>query len=310
MHNILSSMSLNLFSVFLCMGSSSFFSFWVSLELSSFSFVLLFRIFSPRSGVFLLKYFLIQGVTSSFFVWAYFNSISEGMVVALVAKMGLAPFHSWVLPLVENMNWDCWFIFMVMQKMVPIMFLTKILISSIWSQGLAFLNILISCCCSFHLSSLRSLMFYSSLFNMAWVLLALPSVSGALLVFFMYCFIMWSVWSVLSSVGILYLQQTYMLKEFSGEWMLTLINLMGFPPGAGFLIKWVVAGLSYFSLPLLVLMLISSLWMIYIYMGMFMYMTFSFKISSIYSSLRNKMLSLSHLSANLLMAMVVFINVI
>ena len=268
---------LNLFRIYLAFGRSSLLSFWVRLELSSISFVLIYRVINTKDRIFLLKYFLIQGVSSSIIIWSYFIGWNFIVLLAVLIKVGIAPFHIWVIRIIKIITWDSWIIFIVLQKIIPFFFIMNLKIPSIIIQFIGVINIIVACIISFHLRCLRSILFYSSLFNISWVLIRLLWKRLGLIILRLYCLIIAPIWRYLRSLNVFYLQQLFLKNRRNYGFFQAFFHLIGFPPRLGFLIKWIVVMHVKFSVIIIIIILFISLWIIYLYTSIILYRLFSFK---------------------------------
>lgn len=81
----------------------------------------------------IIKYFIIQSSASRFFFFRLFViylidrgiiSFFKGLIfLRLILKLGVAPFHSWYLRMIETMDWLSIFILSTIQKILPLLVL-------------------------------------------------------------------------------------------------------------------------------------------------------------------------------------------
>ena len=214
-------------------------------------------------------------------IWSYFIGVNFLVLLAVLIKVGIAPFHIWVINIIKVITWDTWILFIVLQKIIPFFFIINLKVSSIFIQLIALINIITACIISFHLRCLRRILFYSSLFNISWVLLRLLWKGLGLTILLVYCLIIGPLWRYLRNLNVFYLQQLFLKSRGDYRFFQAFFHLIGFPPSLGFLIKWVVVTNMSFSLVIIVLILIISLWIIYLYTGIILYRLFSFKVSNL-----------------------------
>nr|YP_008854818.1 NADH dehydrogenase subunit 2 [Cherax monticola]AHA59400.1 NADH dehydrogenase subunit 2 [Cherax monticola] len=266
---------------FLAISSASWFSAWIGLELNLMSFIPLIsskenQLPSEAS----LKYFLIQALGSAIIILSstltfFIPSISLCFIsLALLLKLGAAPFHFWFPQVMEGLNWTQIIILMTIQKLAP-MFLISYLSSEYFTHIILFLGGLASAIVGalggINQTSLRKILAYSSINHMSWMLFAmLMNESSWLIYFFMYALISTSVALFFSST------QTYFFSHLINSnsspvskiiSMMNLYSLGGLPPFSGFIPKWIIIQemiLSTFYIPLLIL-LMSSLVTLYFY---------------------------------------------
>jgi len=77
-----------------------------------------------------LKYFLIQRVASVWFLWtsALSTFLAQGLgsfvgVLAIMIKLGMAPFHGWFISVVSNVSFGLIFSLSTLQKVIPLLVL-------------------------------------------------------------------------------------------------------------------------------------------------------------------------------------------
>nr|YP_009159451.1 NADH dehydrogenase subunit 2 [Palaemon serenus]AKQ09496.1 NADH dehydrogenase subunit 2 [Palaemon serenus] len=251
--------SLLLFSTTLVAGtliatsSSSWFVAWLGLELNLLSFIPLvsssYNTFSSEAA---LKYFLVQALGSatllaSVTMLLMFTDPPKILILgSLILKMGAAPLHFWLPPVMQGMSWPNCFVLMTVQKIAPIVLMSYVLcpytspilvgasVSSAVMGGLGGLN----------QTLLRKLMAYSSINHLSWMLAAL-SCSSSLWVHYILTYTVIS----LSLVILFNYNQVFHIKHFasfsSSQFnktmvFLSLFSLGGLPPFLGFLPKMTV----------------------------------------------------------------------
>nr|YP_009773441.1 NADH dehydrogenase subunit 2 [Acanthochitona avicula]QIZ12681.1 NADH dehydrogenase subunit 2 [Acanthochitona avicula] len=251
------------FGTLFSLSSSQWFGVWLGLEINLLSFV---PIMVEKGGSLeteaAVKYFLVQAVGSAFFllgilglnnnysVWEY--SMGGGLfnfsllVFAVVMKLGSAPLHFWVPGVVGSLSWFCNFLLLTWQKIVPLFILCSFLdMSKFVLLVLVFMSSLFGGVGGVNQSSIRSIIAYSSILHLGWILGA--SVLG--FVFSFFYFLLYSL--ILAFFCILMVEfESVMSKQFldiyvwggnlRGMLVYMLLSLGGMPPMLGFFGKWVV----------------------------------------------------------------------
>nr|YP_009123021.1 NADH dehydrogenase subunit 2 [Cherax tenuimanus]AJK90905.1 NADH dehydrogenase subunit 2 [Cherax tenuimanus] len=265
----------------LSISSSSWFSAWIGLELNLMSFIPLISSKNNRlPSEAALKYFLIQALGSAIIILAssltpiHLSSAHLVISLALLLKLGAAPFHFWFPQVMEGLNWIQAIILMTIQKLAP-MFLISYLSMSFFTN----ISILVSALTSavigalggVNQTSLRKILSYSSINHMSWMLIAmLINETSWIIYFLMYALISSSIALYFMSLQSFYFSHlinsnsSYMSKIIS---MFSLYSLGGLPPFSGFIPKWIIIQemiLSSFEFSLLILLL-SSLVTLYFY---------------------------------------------
>nr|YP_010952878.1 NADH dehydrogenase subunit 2 [Quadrella coronata]WMQ53298.1 NADH dehydrogenase subunit 2 [Quadrella coronata] len=268
---------------FLAISSTSWFLMWVGLELNLMSFIPLIMIkMNPYLSETALKYFLIQALGSTFIIMFSSLNLSLHLIIqsfilmALLLKMGAAPFHFWFPHVMTKLNWPQIIILVSVQKIAP-MYLTSYFMMSqplIFIISLsAIMSAIIGAINGLNILNLRKIMAFSSINHLSWMLIAI-SINDYL--WWMY----FSFYILISSSVIIffYLFQTYTISQLSNTSSsnpyltltlpFSLLSLGGLPPFSGFIPKWIMIQAMMTNsmfIPLFFLIL-SSLITIYFYL--------------------------------------------
>nr|UFZ13398.1 NADH dehydrogenase subunit 2 [Neohermes filicornis] len=241
-------------------SSNSWLGAWMGLEINLLSFIPLMsnlnNILSNESS---LKYFLVQALASSILLFSvilnFFNSSSMFMLEinnlnqvlinsSLLLKMGAAPFHFWFPSVMENLNWFNCMILMTWQKIAPL-----VLIS--YSLNFNFIlmtiitSLIIGAIGGFNQTNLRSLMAFSSINHLGWILSAMLINENLWMTYFLfYSFLSIIIVYSFNNFQIYHINQLYsslnfnlILKFFL---LMNLLSLGGLPPFLGFLPKLLI----------------------------------------------------------------------
>ena len=252
--------SQNLFFSTLLLGSlitlsaSSWLTAWIGLELNLLSFI---PLISPKFNLYhaeaALKYFLSQVLGSILILgratWTLFRPLfTLPILLALLLKLGAAPFHFWLPSVREGVSWPHCIILLTIQKLAPISLIPWATVTYtsyfviIWRS---ILSSLVGALGGFNQNLARKILAFSSINHLAWLLAALIFCEKLWLIYFSsYCVVSWSVIFILHDQQIFHLSQTQTifsksspLKLFS---ILSFLSLGGLPPFLGFLPKWIV----------------------------------------------------------------------
>nr|YP_010758045.1 NADH dehydrogenase subunit 2 [Gunungiella acanthoclada]WEU80050.1 NADH dehydrogenase subunit 2 [Gunungiella acanthoclada] len=269
-----------LFSSMYTISTNSWISCWMGLEINLFSFIPLIHSTSKFNSESMMKYFIIQVISSSMFLisiiflslnfinlfWSYLI-----MNLSLFMKMGSAPFHLWYVQIIEGLKWNNCFMLFTWQKLAPMILLTYNYFFTILIL-IILLNSFFGAIKSVNQTSLRKILTFSSINHMSWMLMILMLNEIIWLTYFsLYALILISLIITFNSMNLVSLNQIYMLKNNFLISLIILINMLslgGLPPFLGFYIKWIsiyYASLNNF-LFITILMLFSSLIILYTYM--------------------------------------------
>uniref|UniRef100_UPI003001AD21 NADH dehydrogenase subunit 2 n=1 Tax=Etisus laevimanus TaxID=1606861 RepID=UPI003001AD21 len=305
----------------LSISSSSWFGAWIGLELNLMSFIpLIITKMNPYSSEAALKYFLIQALASTLIILSSCLIISMTyftptiILMALLLKLGAAPFHYWFPQVMEGLSWLQTIILMTIQKLAP-MFLISYLTSSLITQIIissAMLSAYIGALGGLNVLKLRKIMAFSSINHMSWMLVALTINDKMWILYF-------SFYALISSSVVFFLHslQANSISDLLSpnhhtlftalSIPLSLLSLGGLPPFTGFIPKWMMIQIMLMNnmfLPLLFL-LSSALITLYFYLRILIPYILALTPSMSYNTK-----SLSFLSMSFFPPLIVFSNLI
>nr|UFZ13759.1 NADH dehydrogenase subunit 2 [Acanthacorydalis asiatica] len=296
-------------------SSNSWLGAWMGLEINLLCFIPLMsttnNLISNESA---LKYFLAQALASSILLFSiimisieentfiFFDTIHMNQIMldsSLLLKLGAAPFHFWFPSVMESLDWFNSLILMTWQKIAPI-----VLISYNYSSKFIYcsisLSLLIGAIGGLNQTNLRSLMAFSSINHIGWILSALMISESLWITYFLfYSFLSISIVMIFNNFKIFHFIQinTQLNSEPMNKFFIfmNLLSMGGLPPFLGFLpkllvIQFLVKSNDFFMIFLMVMTaLITLFFYIRISYSSFMIMTFNFKwIKSFYKN--NKIL--------------------
>nr|YP_009564033.1 NADH dehydrogenase subunit 2 [Ombrastacoides huonensis]QAX91383.1 NADH dehydrogenase subunit 2 [Ombrastacoides huonensis] len=265
----------------LAISSTSWVSAWIGLELNLMSFI---PLISSKSNSLpseaSLKYFLVQALGSAMIVlsssltlfWApgsfFFISL------ALLLKLGAAPFHFWFPQVMEGLNWLQALLLLTVQKLAPMFLLSYLSLGASASATIFFsatLSAIIGALGGMNQTSLRKLLTFSSINHMSWMLFAMLINESSWLIYFSFYTL------ITSSAVLLFLSFqayyfTHLLNANSPFFsklisIMSLYSLGGLPPLSGFVPKWIIIQemINCGSIFALLILLLSSLVTLYFY---------------------------------------------
>ena len=266
-------------------SSEPWIAIWAGLEFNLIAFIpLLISTPTPSSTEAAIKYFIIQTFASIIFlislVLTGIYSLTAVSILllasAILTKIGAAPFHQWVPNVIATSSWVNLFLILSWQKIAPIVILLKALPSS----SNSFL-VIISCISSLvgglggmNQTQARTLIAFSSIGHIGWILVAVLSSTNLTLIYFViyilnlfaitHIFMSISTSSLVSALNIIKLPPLYASVTF-----LLFFSLGGMPPFLGFLPKLFIIKeiiLSSLTLPL-ILIISGSLLRLYYYIS-------------------------------------------
>nr|UPO69332.1 NADH dehydrogenase subunit 2 [Macrobrachium rosenbergii] len=234
----------------IAISSPSWFISWVGLELNLLSFIpLIFSKQNTFSSEAALKYFLVQAMGSAVLLASASTLLiatdTSKMIIlcALLLKMGAAPLHFWLPPIMQGISWPQCIILMTVQKVAPMAMVTYTLSPSTLTTitGASIMSAILGGIGGLNQTLLRKIMAYSSISHMGWMLAAI-SLNTTIWANYLL------IYSIISaSLAIMMNQnQLYHIKQLMSvsysqvnkiSVFLSLFSLGGLPPFLGFLPK-------------------------------------------------------------------------
>nr|YP_010610863.1 NADH dehydrogenase subunit 2 [Idiocerus consimilis]WAP91684.1 NADH dehydrogenase subunit 2 [Idiocerus consimilis] len=263
-----------LLGVMFSLSSNNWMMVWVGLEISLMSFIPLMISNLAVSSECSMKYFIVQSMSSSLFILGVVfmlmgvNINYEIIVVlSMMMKMGVAPFHTWLLSMVEGLNYMILFSMFTVMKIVPMM----IVINMNLNLSLVIsLTLIVGSVFGLNQNSVRKILAYSSIFNMGFMLYSISNLSLWLLYFVIYSLNLFMLTLILMLNNVNYLNQLIInkveLKSKLSIWIL-MLSSGGMPPMMGFMGKLIVIELSILFNDWLIslLMILTSLLVMFYY---------------------------------------------
>nr|UOU85110.1 NADH dehydrogenase subunit 2 [Nigrobaetis niger] len=276
--------TLLIISTFMSISSPSWLGAWLGLELNLMSFIPLAinsnLQFSVEST---MKYFLVQAFSSLLFIIslislflldsyidvAFYTAVTTTLMVALLIKLGAAPFYQWFPSVVAGLSWGMGFILMTWQKLGPMVLLGYVSDFNYLILITVMISTLVGGVGGINQSSLRKMMSYSSINHMGWMMAALSYGLNYMFIYYLvYMVTSGAVVFMLSKWGYYFMSQIfYGSKGILSMLILSMgwLSFGGLPPFLGFFPKWMVviqmmeSGM-YFLLFFMVMMSLISLY--------------------------------------------------
>nr|AVP25685.1 NADH dehydrogenase subunit 2 [Xenorhina sp. TNHC-GDC 31177] len=284
---------------------------WMGLELNTLAFVPLIAMSkTPRAIEAAIKYFLIQTSASATMLYiVILNTLTYGqwnipdldsiivipIILALSAKLGVAPFHSWYADVLQGTSLFIGACLSTLQKIPPIALMYQIACYVNYTEvtftnkffipltmiTLGLLSMMVGGWGGINQTEMRKILAYSSIAHMGWIIIItkiLPDLA----------FITFTIYAIMTLTIFMnmYLLNVYSIKQLSMTWhkspaltsitMLSILSLAGMPPLTGFFPKLLIAmELAKISLFLVCIVFIITSLSLYFYLRMtyFMLMT-------------------------------------
>jgi len=115
-------------------STTSFFSCWISIELSLILFIPLCALGARGAGVLLsVKYLLVQSIAGLLIIPGLTGATTTGpnrvmgllLTVLVLFKLGGFPFVQWVLLVGSKLEWATLYVILTLQKLIPLLLLSQ-----------------------------------------------------------------------------------------------------------------------------------------------------------------------------------------
>jgi len=255
---------------------------WVCLEINILSFIpLLIRGGAGSDIVVGIKYFISQRVASLLFISVVVVNLRVVRVeivtaVVILFKLGVPPFHSWLISILEFIKPLFIFITLTIQKLVPLFILSQLKISQRVGGLFLIVGVIFILLCLNRVRSFFTLIFLSSVVNTLWILISLTSGGSWFSFIIIYSVLLLSLIFCVRSILSFKVVDVTKLGGVEGRLLsFNFLNLGGLPPLAGFLAKIIlIKRMIRCSLLIIFSLVLSSLLLLYLYV-VFRYQAYS-----------------------------------
>nr|YP_010758124.1 NADH dehydrogenase subunit 2 [Macroscelides flavicaudatus]WEW63434.1 NADH dehydrogenase subunit 2 [Macroscelides flavicaudatus] len=248
----------------LTMFSSHWLTVWLGLEMNLFAIVpLMIKPHSPRSIEGSTKYFLTQATASMMLMmsvminfmntgqWSLTHMMSQFssflMMLALLTKLGMSPFHFWVPEVLQSTSLMAGTILLTWQKLAPLSIMYQIAPSMNYYilMSSAMTSIILGGWGGLNQTQLRKIMAYSSIAHMGWMTAIITYNPSITLLNLMIYIIM-----TITLFMLFIIKQSTTMISLATKWnkapilmpmvFITLMSTGGLPPFSGFIPKWLI----------------------------------------------------------------------
>nr|YP_010254931.1 NADH dehydrogenase subunit 2 [Venerupis aspera]YP_010455415.1 NADH dehydrogenase subunit 2 [Ruditapes variegatus]QUA05870.1 NADH dehydrogenase subunit 2 [Venerupis aspera]UUA63020.1 NADH dehydrogenase subunit 2 [Ruditapes variegatus] len=227
---------------------------WVGMELNFLASVCFMVGSSVEEGESVIKYYIIQVLGSGFSVMGMLLMVNGFMVstgetlllLGMLMKLGMFPFHFWVGPVVSKMSWPSVAMVLLIQKLIPLWVIVNCLLLSGEVSNvelLCALTSVVGCLAGLNVLNYRVLVAMSSLTHLGCLVMLSVCEYWALWVYFLVysvlsACLMWSMWCM----GVLSFQDLMKESGVSGYddfWWVSMyfLSVAGLPPFTGCVMK-------------------------------------------------------------------------
>nr|UMB50232.1 NADH dehydrogenase subunit 2 [Chiloglanis sp. 'Bas Congo'] len=279
--------------------SSHWFLAWMGLEINTLAIMpLMAQHHHPRAAEATTKYFLAQATAAATILFAStINAWATGewnitclshpvaaalVMMALALKVGLAPVHFWMPPVMQGLDLSTGLIMATWQKLAPFALIIQVAQTTHPQllTALALLSVLIGGWGGLNQTQLRKVLAYSSIAHLGWMIIIVqlkPQLTIlALIIYVMMTSAIFLTFKLLSATKINTLATSWSKSPLTvAVAALALLSLGGLPPLTGFMPKWLILQeLATQDLPLTAtIMALSALLSLYFYLRLCYTMT-------------------------------------
>nr|UKE80287.1 NADH dehydrogenase subunit 2 [Phlogotettix monozoneus] len=264
--------------VIMTICSNNWISMWMGLEISLLSFIPFMQTDNQISSESMIKYFIMQSAASTMMLLSVVTMLIGGsmfdeiiMTVAMLIKIGSVPFHNWVIMIIESLSYYTIFTLLTILKLPPLSILYQT--SSQMLNIPIMLSMIISSVSCLNQSSVRKTLGYSSIYNMAMIMLVINSYCVMMTYLIFYSITMIMLINMTKKLKINFINQM-LINEHNMNikinlW-LNMLSMGGFPPLIGFIGKLLVIQMMILNneVLLMVIMVLTSMLVIMFYMRM------------------------------------------
>lgn len=235
-----------------------------------------------------IGYYLVQVIFSlvilTFILFYIFNlgyMCSFILTLGLMVKMGIFPFHFWLILICGKLEWIRFLILSTLIKLIPLILLYYLFCMSSF-LFLIVSSVIFGSLMGLNNSNIQKIMGYRSIVNICWFIYSIRIRLRFFLIYFTRYIVMlcWLI-NVLINYNIFYVNQfKFRSLNLSTKVIIFIygLRISGFPPFLGFLIKWLVINYFWhlgFKFLMRLIILISIL-AVYFYLQLFFFVILVF----------------------------------
>lgn len=234
----------------ICIEAKRWWEYWILLEINTLAYIIF--LFKERKNEKIFIFLIFQTLSSALLIififigtWATENNIAKItnyiILISIVMKIGIFPFHNWLIKTIKNISWLAIRILFTWQKIIPIILIMKISTKIKVLVKTLIISILLLNFILMKISNIKIIITISSLIHNRWIILPLVIMKEISLIYLLsYTIILIPLIIVFIKTNIKNIvRQTYK-KSLEKEIKFLMISIRGIPPSIGFIIKMMV----------------------------------------------------------------------
>lgn len=260
---------------------------WFIIEINNFIFITL-TLAKINNKKLIFLYFIVQILASFMFIFSLISNllISKELInillsISLIIKLGIPPFHLWMIVIIKSINWILLFFALTLQKLIPLNVIYLLKINPIVFTLIIIIRIIIPSVKIFTIIDLKTLLTYSSINQTGWIIRLIFLKNPLWIIYIcIYIIIMGSISFIInrSKISIKFYQIRF--KNFNLILTILIINIAGLPPLRFFIFKWASTFIVITQsnlIFLIVCIIFNSLIITYIYIKILSWIFFIYK---------------------------------
>nr|YP_010983062.1 NADH dehydrogenase subunit 2 [Rhipicephalus pumilio]WOH23046.1 NADH dehydrogenase subunit 2 [Rhipicephalus pumilio] len=258
------------------LSSNSWFIFWLMMEINMMSFIPIINNFKLKNYNAMITYFIIQSFSSSLFFissfqYSLFNSeFFFGLInISVLIKLGVIPFHFWLISISEFLTFYSLFILLTIQKIIPLLIIEKFM--NLVMMPLYVLSSLMASIMAMKYKLMKKILIFSSISHQGWILcLIAKKMNFWISYLMMYSIIIYTIINNCKTINFNELSNVTISKmslKMKNSMIMSMMSLAGMPPFLGFFMKiMAIFLLMKMNLVLMFILILSSLVNLFFYL--------------------------------------------
>nr|QDI93336.1 NADH dehydrogenase subunit 2 [Quercophylus gonoporospinus] len=273
-------------SIMIVVNSSSWISMWAGLEMNLMSFIpMISAMKNSFNSQSVMMYFLIQSMASMtlimfiltnkyMFMYLEKDLINILVMITMMIKMGMPPFHMWFPEIMNKMSWMSCLLLMTIQKIAPMYIMSLVTSMNKTLILVICISTITGAIGGVNQTSTRKIMAYSSINHMGWLVSCTSTFKKSWMIYLLiYSMMMLMTSMMMYEYNITFINQMNIFFKKNTDKMMIIflmLSIGGLPPFLGFIPKWIAIQymMSSNEFTMMMVMVMSSLITLLYYLRM------------------------------------------